>query len=80
MPPRKPNRVLKETPVERIFRKVVGRKMTAAERKCFELKPAGKVAKANRKNASGNTHRSRRIPRTARNRVTSEREGSTRKQ
>ena len=34
--------VLKEIPIERIFRKIVGRKMTQAERLCFHLKPATK--------------------------------------
>ena len=29
---------LKETPIERIFQKVVGRKMTSFEKVCFHLK------------------------------------------
>jgi len=33
-----------ETTIERIFRKVVRRKMTAAERSCFQLKPATQIA------------------------------------
>jgi hypothetical protein len=36
--------VLKELPIERIFRKVVGRKMTPAERLCFRLKLPAKPA------------------------------------
>jgi hypothetical protein len=39
---REPANVLKELPIERIFRKIVGRKMTQAERLCFHLKPATK--------------------------------------
>jgi hypothetical protein len=30
---------LKDPPLERIFRKIEGRKMTVAERLCFRLKP-----------------------------------------
>ncbi len=36
--------VSKEIPIERIFRKVIGRKMTVAERICFHLKPASRIA------------------------------------
>jgi hypothetical protein len=36
--------VMKELPIERIFRKIMGRKMTQAERLCFHLKPAIKPA------------------------------------
>jgi hypothetical protein len=35
--------VLKEMPIERIFRKVAGRKMTEPERLCFHLKPEVKA-------------------------------------
>jgi hypothetical protein len=35
---RQPNRRLKETPIERIFRNVVGRKMTSDEKSCLQLK------------------------------------------
>jgi hypothetical protein len=31
--------IVKELPIERIFRKVTGRKMTEPERLCFHLKP-----------------------------------------
>jgi hypothetical protein len=34
--------ILKEMPIERIFRKVTGRKMTKPERLCFHLKPVVK--------------------------------------
>ena len=34
--------ILKELPIERIFRKVTGRKMTETERLCFHLKPVVK--------------------------------------
>lgn len=34
--------VSKVTPIERIFSKVVGRKMTEPERLCFRLKPTMK--------------------------------------
>ena len=37
--------VAKEIPLERIFRKVVGRKMTVRERICFHLKPASRIAR-----------------------------------
>ena len=37
-----PVRVAKEVPIERIFRKIAGRKMTRAERLCFRLKPGVK--------------------------------------
>jgi hypothetical protein len=30
----------KEIPLERIFRKITGRKMTVVERACFRLKPS----------------------------------------
>jgi len=33
---------LKETPIERIIRKVLGRRLTEAERLTFHLKPANK--------------------------------------
>jgi hypothetical protein len=33
----------KEIPLERIFRKIMHRKMTAVERICFNLKPAVKA-------------------------------------
>ena len=36
---RLPARAMTETPIERIFAKVVGRKMTEEERICFHLKP-----------------------------------------
>jgi hypothetical protein len=39
---RVPELVSKELPIERIFREVVGRKMTDPERLCFRLKPNGK--------------------------------------
>jgi len=32
-------RIPKETPIERIFRKVLKRKMTLEEKMCFRLKP-----------------------------------------
>ena len=35
----------KEIPLERIFRKIVGRKMTVAERLCFRLKPTSRIAR-----------------------------------
>jgi hypothetical protein len=38
MPHRMETHLLKETPIERIFQKVMGRKMTAFERICFHLK------------------------------------------
>jgi hypothetical protein len=34
----------RETPIERIFEKVTGRKMTSRERVYFHLKPKGKAA------------------------------------
>jgi hypothetical protein len=34
----------KETPIERIFEKVMGRKMTSQERVYFHLKPKAKAA------------------------------------
>jgi hypothetical protein len=37
--------ILKEMPIERIFRKITGKKMTQAERLCFHLKPEIKVAR-----------------------------------
>ncbi len=36
---RAPGPRVKEIPIERIFRKIAGRKMTQAERLCFHLKP-----------------------------------------
>ena len=36
--------VAMEIPLERIFRKIMGRKMTVAERNCFHLKPATRIA------------------------------------
>jgi hypothetical protein len=36
------NRTPKVTPIERIFAKLVGRKMTPAERRYFHLKPKAK--------------------------------------
>ncbi len=39
MQKRRPACVPKEMPIERIFRKVVGRKMTPAERLSFHLHP-----------------------------------------
>ena len=41
------NDVPKETPLERIFRKIIGRKMTEPERISFHLKAAVKPAKRN---------------------------------
>ncbi len=38
MPQRRDLDLLEETPIERIFQKVMGRKMTAFERICFHLK------------------------------------------
>jgi hypothetical protein len=38
-----PVHALKETPIERIFRKIMGRKMTQEERLCFHLKARTKV-------------------------------------
>ena len=35
----------KETPLERIFRKLIGRKMTGPERVSFRLKSAAKIVK-----------------------------------
>jgi hypothetical protein len=39
---RLPIYALKEIPLERIFRKITGRKMTKEERICFHLKPLEK--------------------------------------
>jgi len=46
--------VLRELPIERIFRKVTGRKMTEPERLCFHLKPESRIEKRIKiKNFSG---------------------------
>jgi len=47
MQPRQLVPIQKEIPIERIFRKIVGRKMTEPERLCFRLKrPVKPVRKA----------------------------------
>ena len=50
------SQVEKETPIERIFQKVVGRKMTAEERVCFHLKNGERHATRNFGNGAG-SHR-----------------------
>jgi hypothetical protein len=45
MSDRQPAPSSKETPMERIFRKVVGRKMTSHEKACFRLKNRSKPSR-----------------------------------
>jgi hypothetical protein len=40
------HRASKEVPLERIFRKIVGRKMTLAEQIWFNVKPASRISQA----------------------------------
>lgn len=47
-----------ETPIERIFLKVMGRKMTPEERMCFHLKNGRPHAYPNSKNGAGPNHKS----------------------
>jgi hypothetical protein len=47
------HRASKEVPLERIFRKLMGRKMTLAEQFWFNVKPVSRISKAASKRPRG---------------------------
>jgi len=57
VPSESPSQPEIETPIERIFQKVMGRRMTPEERVVFHLKNGRPLAPENSKNGAGADHK-----------------------